>query len=90
MLKKYDNKILSKYDLFCLGLEKIKIIDDVFNSNYVNIYNTLVIKSEKELKIDYNNIKENFSDIKKNIIINILDGKLENDYDKINDFINNK
>lgn len=90
MLKKYDNKILSKYDLFCLGLEKIKIIDSVFNSNYVNIYNNLVIKSEKELKIDYNNIKENFSDIKKDIIINILDGKLENDYDKINDFINNK
>ena len=56
----------------------------------VNIYNNLVIKSEKELKIDYNNIKENFSDIKKDIIINILDGKLENDYDKINDFINNK
>ena len=90
MLKKYENKILSKYDLFCLGLEKIKIIDSVFNSNYVNIYNTLVIKSEKELKIDYNNIKENFSDIKKDIIINILDGKLENDYDKINNFINNK
>lgn len=90
MLKKYQNKDLTKYDLYCLGYDNIKIIDEVFNSNYLDIYNNLNIKHDKEIKINYKHKFKNIKEIKKDIIINILDGKLENDYQKIDDFINNK
>lgn len=90
MLKQYHNKQLNQYDLFVLGYDNIKIIDDVFNSKYLDIYNNLIIKSEKELKINYDKINGNIKEIKKSIIINILEGKLKNDFIEIENFINNK
>ena len=90
MLKQYHNKQLNQYDLFVLGYDNIKIMDDVFNSKYLDIYNDLTIKSEKELKINYDKTNGNIKEIKKSIIINILEGKLKNDFIEIENFINNK
>lgn len=96
-LKKYLDNHINVYDLYELGLENIKILSQIKNINLEDDYNKLVIKSDYELDIRFNDIKDildekklKFSDIKGDIIKEILYGNLVNKKDEIIKFITNK
>lgn len=95
-LKNFLNKKLTIYDLYILKENNIKILDEINNTNYINIYNNLLIKKEEELNIKYHDIKDllnqkklSFNKLKENIIKEILNKKIKNEKDDIITYINN-
>jgi len=91
-LKQYFDKELNNYDLYILGKDNLFIL----NKEYLNSYDKLVIKRDSDLDIDIqflinlaNTKNLNINDLKSDIIKNILDEKIKNDYDGIISFIDN-
>ncbi len=96
ILQKYLHKDLKPFDLYNLGYENTKIIDEINNSKFTKLYNNLPIKKESDVHISYNDVSEilnqkklTFSKIKLDIIKNIIDKKLPNNTQDIIDYINN-
>lgn len=87
LLKKYLVKELDNYDLYVLGFENICIIDDIRCLNLKERYDNLIIKSSKELNVNYRDIK-NIHKYEETIIKAILDNKIRNEKNDIIEFLN--
>ncbi len=84
MLHRYYLKELNNYDLFVLGIDNIKLLEQINNCNYIDKYNLLKIKNIKEIDYDIQSIPN-----KELVIKAILDKKIENKHSEILKYINN-
>ena len=95
IIKNYLNKELNNYDLFCLDIDIIKIIDQIKHTNYVHQYEKLLIKSVKQLDIKYDDVKNllpkniNYNTIISSVIKEVLNGNISNKKDDIINYIIN-
>lgn len=87
-IKKLLDSNFTNYDIYITNYDIIEIVSKITNLNLTKKYNQLPIKSFKDVNIDIKelinlNLKDNLTDIKNNIIINILNQSLNNDYKSI-------
>ena len=97
ILKKYINNKIDVYSMYDLGKDNINLLEQITCKSLMDDYEKLPIKNEKELKISYKDIQYllkakniKFSDVKKDIIKQILNNVLVNENKFILDYINNK
>lgn len=95
-LSPFLHKKLDKYDLYLLKDKNILLLDEINNTHYIDMYHLLPIKKDSDVHITYNCVKEilkskniSFKDIKKEIIIALLNKQLKNNKEDIITYINN-
>ena len=88
---RYLSTHISDYNLYVYGLDIVKLVSELNDTDLISRYNNLPIKSRKDINITSYDIMEvtktNINEVYQKIEFQIIDGNLENTRESIIDYI---